>query len=149
MEPTIETLEARPSAAVRATVQMQEIGNKIGELMPVVMAVAKDSASGPVYARWHCWDEATGDGDMELGVPVAQPLHGAGDVQATELPAGRAAVYWHVGPYDDLKDSWGIVQEWVSAQELTSRGAPWEEYCSDCSVTPPEKLRTRIVWPVE
>ena len=149
MEPTIETLEARPSVAVRTAVQLQEIGDKIGELMPVVMAVASESASGPVYARWHGWDLATGDGDMELGIPVAQHVPGSGDVQPTELPAGRAAVYWHVGPYDDLRNSWEVVRDWVSAKGLTSRAAPWEEYCSDCSVTPPEQLRTRIVWPVE
>lgn len=147
--PAIETLDARPCVSTRETVQMQEIGNKVSELLPAVMAVARDAVAGPVYARWHGWDVASGQGDMELGVPVSRSVEPAGDVVPTELPAGRAVVHWHIGPYDDLVSSWNLVRTWVEEQGLVSRGAPWEEYCSDCNVTPAAELRTRIVWPVE
>jgi effector-binding domain-containing protein len=128
---------------------MQEIGERIGELMPSIMAVARDAVAGPVFARWHGWDVETGEGDMELGVPVSRAVEGAGDVAAAELPSGRAVVYWHHGSYEGLAASWNLVREWMEKQQLVSRDACWEEYTTDCTVTPVEEMRTRIVWPVE
>lgn len=149
MQPEIETLEARPCVGVTTQLRMQEIGDRIGELMPTVMAAAGGAVAGPPFARWHDWNPEEGTGVMELGVPVATPVEPEGDAAAGELPAGRAVVYWHVGSYDDLIHSWNAVRTWVEEEGLVSRGAPWEEYCSDCTVTPPAELRTRIVWPVE
>ena len=76
MEPTIETLESRIAVSTRCPVKMQEIGEKIGQLMPSIMAVAQDAVAGPVFARWHGWDVETGEGDMELGVPVSRAVEG-------------------------------------------------------------------------
>ena len=149
MEPQIETLDAKHCVGVRTPVRQQEIGERIGALLPAVMAVAGDAIAGPPFARWLEWDAAANSGLMELGVPVARPVAGRDDVAAGELSAGRAVVHWHVGPYDGLAKSWEFVRAWTTERGLVARGAPWEEYCSDCAVTPPAELRTRIVWPIE
>ena len=61
---------------------------------------------------------------------------------------GRAAVALHVGPYDRLKQTWAAFGAWMGAEGLERGAAPWEEYVSDCDVTPAEDLQTRIVCPL-
>ena len=148
MDATIETLEAVPVMGITEHVKMAEIGLRIGALMPEIMAVAGPAMAGPVVARYRSFDAETGESDMELAVPVRSAMEAQGRVTPAELPAARAAVIWHVGPYDTLVATWEALGAWMAKEGLTARDAPWEEYHSDCSVTPPEELRTRIVWPV-
>lgn len=146
MEPTIETLPERPALGIRRRVAISEIGDRIGELMPRLMAVAGPHCAGPVLARWHGW---TGEeGEMELAVPVRAPVDGQGEVQPSTLPGGRAAVWTHVGSYDGLKASWEQASAWIQRSAHPVRAAPWEEYVDDCRTTPVEKLRTLIVFPI-
>lgn len=146
MKPTFETLEERPALGLRRRVRVVEIGDRIGEMMPVLMAVAGPHAAGPPLARWHGWE---GDrGEMELAVPVRAPTEGRGEVAATTLPGGRAVVFWHVGPYDGLRAACEALTAWMGEHEVVGRDAPWEEYVDDPRTTPTEELRTRIVWPV-
>ena len=155
MDVTIETLETTPVVGITASVRMDQIGPKIGELLPEVMAAAGDAVAGPVIASWHCvGDGGDGDGkvpeaEMELAVPVSRVVAPTGRVAAAELPAGRAIVHWHVGPYEGLAATWGALSEWMQAEGHRGRAAPWEEYVSDCAVTPLDELRTKIVWPIE
>jgi hypothetical protein len=54
--------------------------------------------AGQPFAIYHAMSaEAV---DIELGMPVVDPVAGGGEVVAGELPAGRAAVLTHHGPYD-------------------------------------------------
>ncbi len=146
MEPTIETLTKRPLLGIRAHVKVTQIGERIGELMPRLMAVAGPHVAGPPVARWHTWEND--EGEMELAVPVRTPVEGRGEVQASTLPGGRAAVFTHVGSYEGLKDAWGGVSKWLQSSAYQGRDAPWEEYVDDGRSTPVERLRTRIVWPI-
>jgi hypothetical protein len=157
MDATIEVIAAVPIVGITERVRMDEIGAKVDELLPELMAVAGPSIAGPVIARWRAFDAAAGEIDMELAAPVrtAVSLTGGsiggstGRVVASELPGGRAIVKWHVGSYDGLAATWESLREWMEAEGHVCRADPWEEYVSDCSVTPAEELRTRIVWPIE
>ena len=144
--PVIQTLSARPVLGVRASVRQAEIGDVIGRLLPALLAVAGPHVAGPPLARWHAWE---GDrGDMELAVPVSTPQAPSGTAAPGELPGGRAAVLEHVGSYDGLAAAWERMRVWLEAEGHQGAGAPWEEYVSDCGVTPAEQLVTRIVWPL-
>jgi len=146
MKFTIENVSSRPVVGIREQTKMTEIGNKMGALVPELVTFAGDRVAGPPLARWHTWE---GDaGEMEVAIPVREPTAGTDRIQASELPAGRAAIAMHIGPYDNLKDTWTALGEWMKEQALEPAGAPWEEYLSDCDQTPPDQLMTRIVWPV-
>lgn len=88
--------------------------------------------------------------DIEAGFPVAAAVEATGAMQASSLPACRAAVAVHVGPYEGLGDTWGSLVEWVRAQGLRPAGDLfWEIYLSDPSSQPdPATWRTRLVIPV-
>jgi effector-binding domain-containing protein len=79
---------------------------------------------------------------------VAEPVEGAGRIQASTLPGGQIATTWHVGSYDTLHQAHRAVEAWLEAQQWGMIGAPWEVYWSDPGDTSPEELRTEVLWPV-
>ncbi len=73
----------------------------------------------------------------------------AGDILADTLPAGPAATTIHSGPYEQLPDAYGALEQWIEAEGLTAAGAPWEAYLNDPSDHPdPQDWKTEIFWPV-
>ena len=88
--------------------------------------------------------------DVEAGFPVAAAFEAVGDVGASSLPGGRAAVAMHTGPYEGLADTWGELVRWVTDRGLRPAGDLfWEIYLSDPRTEPvPATWRTRLVVPV-
>jgi AraC family transcriptional regulator len=73
---------------------------------------------------------------------------GAGEVEASTLQGGPAAVIWHIGPYETLEVTYAAVEVWPAERSLEPDGSPWEAYCSDPKEQPdPATWRTEIVQP--
>jgi AraC family transcriptional regulator len=67
------------------------------------------------------------------------------ELEWMEMPAGRWAIFTHIGPYSGLKESWMKAFDEIKAQGLTAADIPdWEVYVDDCDVVPPDQLRTEI-----
>ena len=95
---------------------------------------------------------STGPGllTFEVGVPLAAPGAGAGEVEAGALPAGPAACAVHAGPYDGLPETYAALERWMEAEGLRPSGPPWEAYLTDPADHPdPADWRTEVCWPVE
>ena len=68
-----------------------------------------------------------------------------------QLPAGRYAVFTHLGPYRRLHLTWiAIYRDWLPATGYALRDAPpFEHYLADPLTTAPEKLRADIYIPLQ
>ncbi len=67
------------------------------------------------------------------------------ELERMEMPAGRWAIFTHVGPYPQLMETWMKAFDELKAQGLATADAPdWEVYVDDCEVVPPDQLRTEI-----
>ena len=82
--------------------------------------------------------------------PGTEPAAGDGLAYQT-LPAGRWAVFQHVGPYDTLWQTWqAAYRDWLPTAGYELRDAvPFEDYVDDPSQIAPEKLRTEIFIPIQ
>jgi effector-binding domain-containing protein len=148
----IKDLPPRAVATVRATTTPGEMGEALHQALPAVVAHVQEHGerpAGPPLAIFHRYEP---DGvDMEAG--FALPLQGAvpsePPVEVHELPACRAAVTWHVGPYSKLGEAHRAVTEWIAAEGHRESGPPWELYWSDPSETPSAELRTEVGYPIE
>ena len=88
---------------------------------------------------------------IEGGITVAEPpaTAPADGIEAIVIPAGRAVVTIHRGPYDSLSESYQQIERWMRDQGLTAAGAPRETYLTDPGDHPdPATWETEIVQPV-
>lgn len=65
---------------------------------------------------------------VEVGVEVDAPFADFAGIVSSELPAGRAALTVHRGPYSDLASAHRPVVEWCAHQALERAGPRWEIY---------------------
>ncbi len=142
--------DARPTLAIRAATTMDKIGEVMGSLFGEVYGCIQQNGQEPAGMPFSIYHSMDGDAiDLECGMPVASPTEGRGRVKAGELPAGTVATVTHVGPYDDLPQTWAALTEWIGSQGLQPAGAPWEVYATDPGAEPdPSKWRTDIFFPV-
>ncbi len=148
---TVEELEERHVATIRSTCKFEDLGKQMAICLPEVMVylnkIGVQTVSAP-FSRYHSFNPAAID--IESGMFVAEPIKPSDRVKASTLPACKAAVAWHLGPYEGLGKSYERVQKWVTENGYESAGAPWEIYWTDPGMEPdPTKWRTQIFQPVK
>lgn len=155
----IRELTPQATVAVRIVGPMSELdlGRLFGEHLPNIAHGIADRGGQPAgapYGRYHSWDADRVD--VEIGIPVAAPVGDLrplaecepGEMGASELPGGSAAIAVHRGSYDTLRETYAALPEWIAAQARQIGGAPWESYIDDPSEVSEAELRTEIAWPL-
>lgn len=143
----VETKET-PAIAIREKARVTEIPavmfRMFGELYP---HLGRDvECAGPPFALYHSWEGEIMD--MEVGFPIAGKGVEAGNIRTIKLPAVRAAMAVHVGPYDRMTETYNIVMEWMKGNGHRPASYMWEEYLNSPQEVPPDQLMTRIYWPI-
>jgi effector-binding domain-containing protein len=144
------SLPKQQTAVVVVTTSTDKIGETMGEAIGAAFAgVGKAGATpvGPVVCKYTAFSQDSVT--YEVGVPVAAPFVGDGNVVAGEIGGCTAAVGMHVGPYDKLVETYGRMQTWLESQGKKPSAVMWESYLDDPDETDPSQLRTEIYWPAE
>jgi AraC family transcriptional regulator len=102
-------------------------------------------------------DSPKGPTDPDMRFVAAFVIEAAAPDMSTQpglswetIPAGRWAVFRHVGPYETLSKTWqAIFGQWLptSGQQLRP-AAPFERYENEPTDVPPEQLITDIHVPI-
>lgn len=157
--PRIIDLAPQPTVAARVRQSFDELD--IGALFGMHMANVADriadlggKPAGAPYARYHEWGPERAD--IEFGIPVEFPVPNLrplaecepGEVGASELPGGPAALVVHRGAYAGLRAAYDRLHAWMQAEGHTHGGAPWESYVDDPSEVAEADVRTEVAWPV-
>lgn len=84
--------------------------------------------------------------EFRAGFIIARDDMGKADgaVQADVTPAGRAVHGTHTGSYAKLRDSYGQMHGFVTAEGLTFVAPTWEVYMNDPSSVPEDELVTEL-----
>jgi len=136
---------------LRDRVPMERLGEVIPRLIGETHAWLAEHAgfSGAPMAAVSFPDE-DGVVDLEVGWPVAAPLEPAAPIELVTYEATRAVVHVHVGPFDDLPETYAALARAIEAAGLRAKGPARESYETNPEQEPdPRKWVTRIVWPVE
>lgn len=145
----ILTTTAQAAIAIREKVKMKEIpqamGRMFAELGPLLQGEVQ--CIGPPFAFYHSWTDD--EMEVEVGFPVAGKGITKGRVEPFELPAVKAVVGMHIGPYDKLVDTYSKMSEWMKANHHQPADYMWEEYLNSPDEVPQEKLMTRLIWPIK
>ena len=146
---TRRQLDPRPTLVIRRKVVIANLATELADIFPRLFVYAQQQGiplASPPFTRY--LELGRGTAQIEAGFAVGAPAKGDGDMVASELPGGSAAVAIHVGPYDRLEDTHAVVATWLEAQKLTG-GAPWEVYVTDPGEKPdPKDWQTEVVYPI-
>jgi AraC family transcriptional regulator len=153
----VRDLKRQLTACVRLRIKPDELSDAFPAHLPRIASRVRElggAIAGPPYARYFHWGWDVVE--VEIGAPIAGPIPDLpevlqaerGDVASSELPAGRAAVLVHQGPYGQLGDSWSLMEELMAREHLLSAACGWEHYVDDPDIVPPQELRTELVHPV-
>ena len=146
----IVDLAPQPIAVVRGKVAWADLpavfNRGFTEVFAAVTAQGAQMAGAPIGFY------PTPPGDLvevEVGVPVAEPITTSGDVVPSQLPGGRVAHTVHVGGYDTLPRTYEALRSWVAGQGLTVGTSMWEIYVDNpVETTDPTTIRTEVFWTV-
>ncbi|MGA3057799.1 MAG: MerR family transcriptional regulator [Candidatus Limnocylindrales bacterium] len=150
----IHLRETQPQAAasVRGRTAWTDIGTFVAAAIMEVFKVVGDQGirpAGPSYAMYHSADTSEAELDLEVGLPVADPVEPSGRVIATEIPGGLVATTVHSGRYEEVAPAYRALGEWVQEHGHETAGSPREIYVvGPDQVSDPGALRTEIVWPI-
>lgn len=147
---TLRTLDPQPALIIRARIPRSElaatIGRSLGRIVPHALSRG-GVLTGPPFARYP--EFGAGEITVEVGMPLAAPVEGDGDIESFTLPGGPTAVAVHGGPYTQLSATFAAFERWIGEQGRTPAGPPWEVYVTDPADHPdPNDWRTEICWPV-
>lgn len=143
------TTKPQPAISIREKVKVNDISQQMGRMFDELCPLLKGEVvcAGPPFALYHSWsDDET---DMDVGFPVTGKAITKGRVRPFELPAVKAVVGMHVGPYDKIVDSYNKMMEWIKVNGYEPAEYMWEEYLNSPDEVPMDKLMTRLVWPIK
>jgi effector-binding domain-containing protein len=131
-QPRIVERPEQPYVAIGGVVTMQTVGAIADRLPEVFVWLAEHNLepAGVPFFKYNLIDMRR-QLEVEVGVPVATPAQGDGDVHAGVLPAGRYANVTHVGHPDELAGVTAKLLDWSAQQGLrwdmseTSAGQRW------------------------
>ena len=121
------------------------LGNAYEAIMRYLIELRMEPA-GPPFVAYYNMDMS--DLDIEIGFPVPVSLPGKGDIQASEVPEGKAATCLYTGPYSDIGQGYEALTAWINEHGYQPTGVAYEFYLNDPNITPPQELMTQIVFPV-
>jgi effector-binding domain-containing protein len=143
---------AQPMVSIRghsSTANMPDFfGRAYAEIFGVLGPLGVRPNGTPVTI-YHDPEINVDDVDLEVVVPVAEPVQGAGRVKGGTLPGGPVAYTLHVGPYENIHEAYKALAEWVQQNGREMAGPPRESYLVDPrQVKSPSELRTEVMWPI-
>lgn len=131
-------------AVIKRTVAFDELPQVMPELMGQVHEWAH--AQGP-HGLTMCISSLAGEGKLNIapGVQLDGPVDTPDPIEIVTKPSGRAAVYVHIGPYEELPQVYQRFYDALQAGGETEAGEPVEIYESGPDDPRPS---TRIIWPI-
>lgn len=135
--------------SIRTRAAVQDLPNALGEAYAAIGQYMGESGmppAGPPFVAYY--NEDMQDLDLEIGFPVASPIEGKGEIQASEIPGGTFASCLHVGPYIGIEPAYKAVMDWIETEGVDPTGVSYELYLNDPDEVEAADLQTQILFPL-
>jgi len=145
------TLSPQQIAAVKLNTCLANIKNDIGKgfgLLVSGLSLAQIEPCGaPMIIYLSTIDQET-EGEIEIAIPINEALPAESKIYERELEGGAMASTIHHGPYEEITPAYHTLAGWVTEHDYEFAGPPREVYLNDPNVVSPDKLQTRVEFPV-
>jgi len=123
VEPRIITVEASPTAVVKAPFDLSRIMASYDVVYAWLRGQQDVKQTGQNIALYRQGME------MEVGIEVDRAFEPTStDVTSSELPAGRVATATHTTGYADLQRTYAAIEEFCNANGHVMTSVAWEIY---------------------
>jgi len=148
VEVEVKDCKGHYALVIKSKVKVEDLPMKLGELYGELFGYVGAKGIAPLGAPFVDYNSMDPAGwDIEAGVYVPEGTMGQGRIETRKYPPQKCVHAWHIGAYDNLKQTYDGISEWVGKQGLEFAAGPRELYHSPPG-TEPAKMRTEIVWPV-
>jgi effector-binding domain-containing protein len=117
-------------------------------LLAYIAQQGKQIAGAP-YCKYTNGSEDFMQWDIELGVPVSEPLPEQDGMYMSRTCEGKAICAMHKGSYKDIDQTYTPMMEYLTANNLESTGDYYDYYISNRADTPENESLTQVVFPVK
>jgi effector-binding domain-containing protein len=119
--PKIETRSEQPCLAIPISVPMKDWGKAVALVDDIFGWLDQKGIppAGPLFFRYLTIGDMEKPFDLEVGVPVVEPIEGDDRVVTGSVPAGTYATLVHHGHPDKLYDSCAALEEWAERKGVT------------------------------
>jgi effector-binding domain-containing protein len=122
----LEQQTGHPLAVVRRRASQQQLEKVVpdacGAVWNVLRAHHVIGAGRHVAIYWDCQI------NLEVGVEMATPFAGCGEVVGSTTPRGPVATTTHYGPYQQLHGAHDAIRLWCQKNGYALAGPNWEIY---------------------
>jgi effector-binding domain-containing protein len=87
--------------------------------------------------------------EVAVALPATRRVAERGRVEGTVMPACRALVTLHRGPYDELAGAYRALAVMMYEQGIEPIGEPREVYLTNPEEASPDDYETEVLWPVD
>ncbi len=139
--------EAQPVLGIRTHTPVEKLPETLGKCYASIgqyMAGLGEALAVIPYVAYFNMDMQ--DLDIEVGFKVTKPMPGMDPIQAGSLPNLPVAACTYTGPYPEMKSAYDELNRWIEEKGLQASGLVYEFYFNDPATTPPEALKTQIVF---
>ena len=151
----VEITNQKPQIAValkKAALNMEQIVAAMEEGYPKLMSYiaqqGKEMAGAP-YCAYSNGSEDYSQFDIELGIPVNEPVPAQEEFFMSQTCAGKAITATHKGPYKDVEVAYVALMDYLKENSLESTGIYYDYYPNNPADTPESELLTQVVFPIK
>lgn len=141
---------AQPTLTIRTRTSVQNLPQALGQAYGAIaqyLGELGQPLAGPPFTAYFNMDMQ--NLDVEIGFPVAKPLPARDNIQASEIPGGKVATCLYTGPYSDIALAYTALSKWMTEHGYEATGVAYEMYLNDPQQTPPQELKTQILFPLK
>jgi effector-binding domain-containing protein len=150
-----ETLSAQEFIGISTSCSMDEMGKKMSEDMPRILAFITENEieiGGAPFTQYNKWDLKNGRVEYTSGVPVkSAPSKLPTGFSGGEIPETTVYTVEHVGPYQHLGNAWTTLYTMQRGKEIAVRKNinPFETYMNNPMEVDAKELVTRVSFPLK
>lgn len=143
----VKEKKAQPILSVRTKSAVQDLPQVLGKYYGAIaqyLGELGENPAGPPFVAYYNMDMQ--NLDIEIGFPVSKNLAGKEDIKMSEIPSGKFASCIYIGPYNEIEPAYNELNRWIEENGYESTEVAYEIYLNDPSLTPPEDLKTEIIF---
>lgn len=140
----VET-EKQPVLSVQKTTSVSNLPNVIGEVYGAIVKYIVECGNeplGPAFIAYYNMDME--NLNVEIGFPVAKEMEGQGEIEFRYIPAGKKAIGFHKGAYQELETIYEKLAQWISKKGYEPTGVVYEYYFNSPQEIPASELITKV-----